>query len=639
MRKLFNIFGKSNEGRYSLHRSVERTQNTGTLTAGAGLNLYQTSLYLQKGIMKRGEKVGETQFVLRKRGSDDIITKHVVLDLLDKPNKTMTGDQFWKMACEYKDATGFAVIRKKGKDSAFSDRQKTSELEILNSGRIQINYTGDKTAIESFTYTNLGGKVEVIPFDECIYWYTPDLKNELEGMSIITAGLYSVLTEKEMLSYQNAVLRNGGTVDGILSFKNTLTKDQLAEIKEGYKREHGDSKSAGTPMVLGGDAQYTKLSLNPQELDYIASRGLMVDDIVTITGVPKAIMGLTSGETFSNADVAYRIFLRETIRPLVRDLVNVLDWRLIPEEYDLDFIDPTPEDVEQKIKIVEVGDRVRALTVNEKREMLGFEEIKGGDEITTPQPVQQEKAGVYVHPLRNKDFRANYHKGYKKSLDGQKRRFKKELSRYFKGQEERLLKQITARKQVKTKSLVDEIFNVELEIVLATPLLRALEQVAKEAGQEAMNIFAPNREYVYGESIDTAVNKRFDFFAESVNSTTAETLKKEVSEWIAEEGTVKELIERVKETYGDIEDWRATTIANTEVASIMQEAKMDSYNQIGIKTKVWVWSAGIQGGVRDDHIAIDGEEQPIEQPFTNGLMYPHDPMGGAEDTINCECTV
>lgn len=640
MRKILNLFAKSNSGdRYSLYNSVERTQNTGTLSAGQALGLFQTSLYLQKGIAKRGEKVGETQFILKNRKTGDIIEKHEILDLLDQPNPAMTGDQFWKLATEYKDATGFVVIRKKVNDSAFAERKKVQELEVLNSQRTTINYSADKTAIESFTYTTLGGKQENIPFDDCIYWYTPDLKHELEGMSIITAGLYSVLTEREMGLYQSSVLQNGGAVDSILSFKNNLTKDQLKEIKDGYKREHGDVKGAGLPMILGGDAQYTKLSLNPQELDFIASKGLMIDDIVAITGVPKAIMGLTSGETFSNADVAYRIFLRETIRPIVRDLVNVLDWRLVPEEYDLDFVDPTPEDVDQKLKKLEVGDKVQALTTNEKRDMLGLEEIQGGDEITTPAPMTQEKAGVYVHPLSNKDFRHNYHKSYVKSLTAQKNRFKKQLDSYFKEQEKRVLSQIQSRKQVKIKNLVDEIFDVNLEIVLATPLLKTMEQIAKDSGQDIMNIFAPNRDYVYGESIDAAVNKRFDFFAKSISKTTADSLKTVVSDWIGREGTVNELIADIKETYKGIEDWRATTIANTEVASIVQEAKMDSYLQIGIKIKIWVWSAGIKGGVRDDHLSIDGEEQPIEQPFTNGLMYPHDPNGSAEDNINCECTV
>lgn len=52
--------------------------------------------------------------------------------------------------------------------------------------------------------------------------------------------------------------------------------------------------------------------------------------------------------------------------------------------------------------------------------------------------------------------------------------------------------------------------------------------------------------------------------------------------------------------------------------------------------KVWNHS-GADATARDDHVAMDGEIAELNEPFSNGLMYPKDPAGAAEDTVNCRC--
>jgi len=34
---------------------------------------------------------------------------------------------------------------------------------------------------------------------------------------------------------------------------------------------------------------------------------------------------------------------------------------------------------------------------------------------------------------------------------------------------------------------------------------------------------------------------------------------------------------------------------------------------------------------------MDGETRPFNEPYSNGLMYPGDPGGSAEEVINCRC--
>jgi HK97 family phage portal protein len=650
MKNPFAIFGKSNEesdgNKYSLFKSSNRHNQT-TLGTIQALDLHESSLYLNKGIAKRAEKVGETQFIIRNVKDNKVNTAHWLNKLLDKPNKTQTGDTFFKLASIYKDATGFVVIKKVKKDTPFRDRQDlVEELVILNSMGVTINYETNaeekEYRIKSFSYADPeSGLSEEIPFADCIYWYNPNPKKSLEGISILRSGLSSIIAEEEINTQQVSVLKNGGVVDGIFNFKNVLSAEQLGQLKKDYKKEYANSTHAGVPMFLGGEATYTRLGLNMQELAYVDSKGLLIKDIIAITGVPQSLLGLTGGETYANADASIRIFLRETIKPIVRDLVNVLDWRLAPDDVTIDFIDPTPEDEEAKLKKLEVGSNVNALTLNEKRAMLGLEPVTGGDDVVSENaPAQTKEKGILVHPLRNKDFRSLYYANYLKSLASKKATLKSELKKYFKEQEARIIANINATKSLKeTKEFADELFNINLEISKAYSILETMKSIAEEAGQETLDTFTGGRDFNYSSSLDSAIDKRFTFLITKVNETTAKNISKEVKEWKDNSETTNELIERIKTVYGDVADYRLATIANTETANIAQTAKFEGYNQIGIKTKIWVWSPGIKGGVRDDHQSMDGEERPLGTPFSNGLMYPVESGGDAGDTINCECTI
>ena len=639
MKNPFNFFKKSADTRYSLYNSLGRHSGDYRLNPTDGLNWNETSLYLNRGISKRAEKLSETEFVIKNIRDEKVNTVHWLNDLLSRPNDYQTGNIFWKLASIYHDATGFCVIEKITNNSVFTENAIVTELHILNSMGVTINYERNDrmSRIKSFTYIDThSGITREVPFENTIYWVNPNPKNPLEGISILKAGMQSLVADKETSNQQISILKNGGVVDGVFSFKNIINPEQLTRLKQDYKEGY-TSNDAGSPLFLGGDATYQRLGLNINELAYIESKKLLARDIIAITGVPASVMGITEDQTFANADASIRIFLRETMKPIVAELVNLLDWKLAPKDVTIDFVDPTPEDVDAKILLVRAGHDVNAVTLNEKREMLGLEPVTDGDEVVDRTPVV--KQGILVHPLRNKDFRQVYHASHTKSLASKQRLFKAELKSYFDGQKKRIVASVQSRKQVKVKTLAEELFNVNLEVTLMTPLLATMKDIVMESGQEVMDIFKIDRTFNYTTSIDTAVEKRFKFFATTVNDTTAKDLSKQISEWYQNNETTKQLVERVGLVYDKVDDYRLTTIANTETSAIKQMATMESYEQIGLKTKIWVWSAGIKGGVRDAHQAIDGEERPIDMAFSNGLMYPLDSSASAGETINCECSV
>jgi uncharacterized protein with gpF-like domain len=51
------------------------------------------------------------------------------------------------------------------------------------------------------------------------------------------------------------------------------------------------------------------------------------------------------------------------------------------------------------------------------------------------------------------------------------------------------------------------------------------------------------------------------------------------------------------------------------------------------------WDATLDGATRESHTAVDGEIRELDKPFSNGLMFPGDPSGGAAEVINCRCAL
>ena len=81
--------------------------------------------------------------------------------------------------------------------------------------------------------------------------------------------------------------------------------------------------------------------------------------------------------------------------------------------------------------------------------------------------------------------------------------------------------------------------------------------------------------------------------------------------------------------------------ARTMTTQAENGGRLDSYKNLeaqGVVQKK-VWMATPDDRTRKSHIDIDGEEVDINEEFSNGLMYPADPAGAAEEVWNCRCSM
>jgi hypothetical protein len=114
-----------------------------------------------------------------------------------------------------------------------------------------------------------------------------------------------------------------------------------------------------------------------------------------------------------------------------------------------------------------------------------------------------------------------------------------------------------------------------------------------------------------------------------------------VQEGISEGIGIEKIARNISKAQGEMDLWKALRIARTEVVNASNEGvKIGASELPGNKKKVWI--STFDGRSREDHMAMDGVEIPMNEMFQlptgSMLEYPGDSANGAPgDVINCRC--
>lgn len=127
--------------------------------------------------------------------------------------------------------------------------------------------------------------------------------------------------------------------------------------------------------------------------------------------------------------------------------------------------------------------------------------------------------------------------------------------------------------------------------------------------------------------------------ADLIDPTTMDALRATLSEGVAQGDDLTALVARVQSVYDDADGFRAETIARTEVGSAQNFGRANEMQAQGVEQRMWI-CAFLNS--REEHMAAHGQTVGVDEPFDVGgepLMYPQDPDGSPENTINCQCSV
>lgn len=227
------------------------------------------------------------------------------------------------------------------------------------------------------------------------------------GMGCLAAASNAMDLYTAGRDYQKALIDNGGRPSGLLKYGSDerLTKEQSEDIRDQVQSLYGGAKNAGRMLVLSGGLDYQQLGLSPNDLQGAAMRDAAAREVALAFGVPPMVLGIPGDNTYANYQEANRAFWRETELPLLTHFYGALA-RWASARYggnveivvDPDSIPALAEEVQRKWDAAAKAD---FLTVDEKRELVGYEELDGG--VGTSVLVEASKVPLGSTPETGED--------------------------------------------------------------------------------------------------------------------------------------------------------------------------------------------------------------------------------------------
>ncbi|WP_084756016.1 phage portal protein [Candidatus Paracaedibacter symbiosus] len=318
---------------------------------------------------------------------DAEVERHPILELLHVPNPRQAGSAFMESLMGHLLLSGNAYIQ-----AIFDGDNLPCELYPLRPDRMKVipGESGTPLAYEytvdnAKRYLNCDreqGNVAVLHFKH----FHP--LNDWYGMSPIEAAARSIDQHNVVAEHNLSLLQNGGRPSGALMFRPSpngtpLTDSQREGLREDIKNIYEGSTNAGKVLVLEGDFDWKEMGLSPKDLDFIEGKNLSAREIAQAFGVPPILVGIPGDATFANYKEARYHLWEDTIVPLIESIVAELNLWLCPFfdknlrlGYDLDSIPALALRREATWNKISTSN---FLTINEKRQAVGYSPIPGGD--------------------------------------------------------------------------------------------------------------------------------------------------------------------------------------------------------------------------------------------------------------------
>ena len=143
-------------------------------------------------------------------------------------------------------------------------------------------------------------------------------------------------------------------------------------------------------------------------------------------------------------------------------------------------------------------------------------------------------------------------------------------------------------------------------------------------------LFAPNPQ----------VSQRLEGYTFEASEKTKARVDNEINKILSEayqEGWgPRDVAEKIQQRFTDLSNYEARRIAQTEINTTRNYVQYNRLQEDEMEYKIW--HAAHDSRTRKSHLDVDEEIVPINERFSNGLLYPGDKEGPISEWVNCRCS-
>jgi hypothetical protein len=262
------------------------------------------------------------------------------------------------------------------------------------------------------------------------------------------------------------------------------------------------------------------------------------------------------------------------------------------------------------------------MTANEARARLNLPSVEGGDELVTPLHVL---VGGQASP---RDSAPKAHVKAIGAADGRlreqhERKWSEALARHYRRQEAAIVSRVGKGLKADiggvwydedrwNEELTADLYRLNLLTAMAFAAF-VVEQTGQAVSEERMQAWLFEHSRIQ---------------AEYINEATRDELENALRD--------PDPLAAVKAVFATALGVWALQRAVSAVTTAASFGRTEAAGAAGLRKKTWRVTSS---NPRPGHAAINGETVGIREKFSNGLRWPGDPQGTADDNANCKCEV
>lgn len=492
-----------------------------------------------------------------------------------------------------------------------------------------------------------------------IWGYNPE--NPIFGLSPLET-LRRILAEEDSAGkYREETWRNSARMSGIIErpadapdWSETAQERFLEDFAALYS---GEGKGGSTAILEDGMV-WKPGSYSARESEYLGSRKLTREECARSYFIPPPFVGILDHATFSNISEQHKNLYQDTLGPWNACIEQDVDLQLLPEwDPDLsegiysefNILEKLQGNFEDTIKSLQSAVGRPYITADEGRAVLNLRSL-GGDagQLVTPLNVvvggqasptdSAPKSFFFGGPNSQKrlaSMKAAYGAYNADLVERYRLKWVQVLTDFYRRQERSITSRVNPALNEGKSEIGEgvwwdaERWDAELAAdLLALHLATAMGFAGVILDQSKVYADNPDGLAAFEERLMPFLSEHSRIQAQNTNQIT----QSEVAAALAD----PEPLAAVKKVFNYAITVRAFKQAFESVTFGNSFGNQEAAQASSLRSKIWRVNSG---NPRDTHAALDGYRVGIREEFPNGLRWPGDPRGAADELAGCECSV
>jgi HK97 family phage portal protein len=315
----------------------------------------------------------------------DVANVHPAFDVIKyKPNEYQTAFEFWETIISHAvlNGCGYALIER-------DDRGYATQLIGLDYYDVDRKFVNGQPV---FSVKNVGMVQPENMLEICNLQRKSPIRLHRENLGLA----------KSAEEFGAEYFGSGGQMTGILSSDQPLRKEQMDIIQQSWNKAQSQ---AGTKLLPFG-FKYSRISISPDEAQFIETRKFQAEEICRIFSVPPALVQLESQTTYNNVEQQNLQFARHTVTPWAKRIEQEIDRKLLqarerPELYSkFNLNDLYRGDMQSRAAFYTQMLQNGVLNINEVRQKEDMNPTEGGDtHVVQVNQIALDRLGAYSDKL------------------------------------------------------------------------------------------------------------------------------------------------------------------------------------------------------------------------------------------------